>query len=221
MGKRNALSPEALALLKKIHERGLQVLWSFQSPRARWGRDYDSGENVSWHDWYVMSQNLWRSWVEEGRILVWHNTKMERAYKREGMIKTVQVDIILENEKSREKPRTVTYESGPFLTSKISVMYEQSVQLEAEQGWGDWEFWGERVLDTECEWMPTQERKWESDYIEVQHVEMDDFFEEHMGLMNRYSLTDLGRRLVGEFNEGDETSPPAPLHAGEGSQERG
>lgn len=34
------LSPKAIEVLRRIHERGLVVLWSYRNPTPRYGHDY-------------------------------------------------------------------------------------------------------------------------------------------------------------------------------------
>jgi len=194
---------KTLEILRKIEERGLVVLSSYQVEYPRYGMVYEGGETVPDNEWKLI-QTLWKAWEEEKTILVSSETHKERNYLNSwGMKKTEHIEIFqweiedIEGEWGNPKDGSeivefISYEGDGFLLDRVPAHVEVPIPSE----WDDWRLVGENIIDRKYDIERYKKHHWESDFLKRESIEMDEHYEEHIGLQTRFVLTDKVKELV-------------------------
>lgn len=197
-----AMDEKSLELLKKIHEQELIVLSSHHVAYPRYGHDYDSGEAVPDDEWKQI-KSLWKSWDEEKSFVDFSETFFDRTYVNSQGInkveKIVRIDVphsLSVTKPGHERVELVRYSGGNF---DITLPPDANFTHDFAD---DWECVGEDVITDQKQHIERyKDYHWESDYLMQESIEMDEFYEEKIGLQTRYILTDKAKQMIGVNND--------------------
>lgn len=182
------LTIEGLRVLAAIHLRGLIVRWSFGVPHPRYEHDFESasGEDMPDTDW---------------RVLV---TQLERHGTRSVVMQAAHPDVFVTREYIQHQRRyhVTSIARIVHVTNETLEDIRQRKIEEDEIRWQSWDAEGSPDMEISCEVSPEihsarhSYRYRESEYLDIEKIDMDDTFEEHAGIVFRYVLTDSARQLL-------------------------
>jgi hypothetical protein len=204
----NQLSDKAIEVLRKIDEQGLHVLWSFKVPRPEYGQTYGEGETMPDDDWQVVESELSKTVHHEERGFYNQRRTIKRdlafANMRikgiESMLVHRSDDGVLQHAHSMGQrfesflpepvrhyftaQNEVVLNPGAIEISGLNTNAGDAVRVESEET----NIEGEEYFHSYDEWV--------SEWLEREHVPMDDWFEENQGMIDRYTLTDAAKQLI-------------------------
>lgn len=193
------LSKAALRVLRKIHKHGLIVRWSHQVPHPRYEHEFESenGKLVSEADWRVIRTQLEesgtrRTVVDGGPAVVyvsreygdggiWHKTKA-----------IVDVNFSLSEIKDNQ-----TFQKMIDDIKKGGVYPEQ--EIGHDTFWGYMPFTTVPQVEIVMERNPTYHEVHyrESVWLDTEKIDQDEYFEEFVGMVVRYTLTAKALEAIG------------------------
>jgi len=189
------LSKAALRVLRKIHKNGLIVLWSHHLPYPRYEHEFESddGKLVSEAEWRVLRTELEEHGTRREVLSVgpatiyvsrqygdgdtWHSTK-------------AIVEVALDVTKIED------YETFIDNIKKGGVYPEHEISHQT--------MWGympqtvptvEIVFERDPEYIEHHYR--ESEWLDIEPISKDDYFEESIGIVFRYKLTAKALEAIG------------------------
>lgn len=165
-GKVSKVSDDVIRILYDVHHLGLTVLWSYLVPLAK----YDDGREMPLDDWRLL-EGLWR---------VEHKT----AYFRGPVSQYVT---------------RMRISDGVCLRETIEVLDNGEEYTLCQNYLGSTDAPDEIIeesVKTSCPIRSVEYSEQESDYLSVERVKMDEYYEESVGLVMRYKLTDLGVSII-------------------------
>lgn len=200
------LSDKAIEVLKKIHERKLTVLWSYQSPEPMYATDtHDRGEDMPDDEWQIFQTEL--STTRPNKEIV--KVSPDEVYRTRMMkvddSKAVDGKLYLRAYHQKQASPADIFYSLDYEDDGTPGVYSKCEFRIVE---GQEHFYG--VIETDFSNMPArhihgeilEERVefgrsvqvggsiWESDWLECEKVDMGEHFEELIGLIFRYTLTE-------------------------------
>lgn len=164
------LSPDAIRVLRDIHTRGLQVLWSFQVPHP----EYDDETEMTREDWHIVHTVLGEIKYHHEYIVTSREQTINRRSLRNGAVFNERIAALPDG-------------------SELVLEYQVETGLYAD-GTADQVLSEETVYENHGQWIDY--KSWESDYLEHEKIDQDDYTEEFVGLLHRYTLTDLAKQLI-------------------------
>lgn len=167
------LSEKAIAVLKKIHTNGLQVLWSFQNSIPYYGT-YPDGEEMPSDDWAILKRELESYETKNSFTRTSHPTATLIRIGIENNHKYNRTYIIAPDGSKMLVEETV--EGLPYETPDV-ILYENQINDAGEGVWLSYNVW-------------------KSDYLIREKIDMDDVFEQKIGLLDQYTLTPLALEVI-------------------------
>ncbi|PSN79608.1 hypothetical protein C8B47_10750 [filamentous cyanobacterium CCP4] len=170
------LSPDAIRILRKINQQGMIVLSSYRVKHPYYGHEYEEDtERMPDEDWAICEEELWHyeSKTHYHQPRVKSNRIHRTLVQGDSVIKTIH-EIMGEDE--------------------ILINSEELFNYE---GYNDGLFKEERKIEYYPTRPPSKYKEFQSDYLKIEGIEMDDYFEERIGLLERYVLTDEALHLIG------------------------
>lgn len=194
------LSQAAIEVLRKIDEQGLCVRWSFKVPEPRYGQSFDDGNDVPNEDWQIV-------WSELSHIETDHHRFIASQYQ------TISRDIALGNRQwcgivstPRQDQETNDTQRLGIFPNAIQEFYHARNELVLSFGMmeagvtdvGNVLQVTFESTETKVEYDNSHVRIWVSEWLEREHVPMDEHYEEIVGMIDRYELTDAAKELIGK-----------------------
>lgn len=185
-------SPTAIEVLRKIHQRGLTVLWRYHAPYP----EYDDGSYMDAEDWWVVEREL--EGIEEKTDFIARNTTTWRTKKLAAGNTVGKVRYVVLPD-GRERP--VDGDNMLFMIEKA--------RWDREQGSGVAPF---QVMDAETGQPPevqvlevvAEEIETDGNYVSY-NVRVSNWLntkqvsnDEFEGVRYRYILTEKALALIGE-----------------------
>lgn len=172
------LGSQTTDILRKINTHGMIVLHSFLVPHPYFAKEYENSSDIlkmSYREWQLCEQELWSYQTDTKTVQVGLDThRIERVEIKNGArIKSIYVIT----PKGNEYLETQTTEIGS--DTRLSNRIISEVKTVEH---------GERSL--------VCHRRWTSDYIQRERIEMNDVFEEFIGILYRYTLTPLALSII-------------------------
>lgn len=202
------LSAKAIEVLRKIDEHGLHVLWSFKVPFPEYGQTYGEGDTMPDEDWQIVGRELSQTKrVEERGFFV-----TGRTFKRNMLFANIEITgieskVVFRNKDAQPMPipegaqRLCSLLPEPLLDF-FNSRHELITNAGLFQTSMHYQDGGIQVIseesDIEGDEYFNQYSEWSSEWLEREHVPMDEWFEESRGMIDRYTLTDAAKQLIAQ-----------------------
>jgi len=166
------LSAGAVRVLQDIHARGLLVLWSYGAPNPY----YDDADQtpMSEPDWHIVRTELGHTVIKSQYVVTGKQRKITRESARNGLIVTERILVAIDG------------------SEMIAESVSDSPPIPIPDG-----VLNETIETTNIgHWASCVE--WVSDYLIGERVEQDDYTEEFIGILHRYTLSPKALELISE-----------------------
>lgn len=184
------LSKEAIDVLRKIHNRGLWNRSSYGVEHPVYGKHYENDDFDGFEDDDLMPPNEWGVvWselctIEREKIYI--TTHEEKGYTR---IVTrngakFKEDVLVFDSIDGKPVREYIVRSEQELSSTLPVVNSQEGHEEILNVWGN------------CDGYWSTLESYSSELLDTTPIEMSDFYEEKIGLIYKYTLTDKALNLI-------------------------
>lgn len=173
----NKLSNDALDVLKRIHDEGMIVRSSFLVKYPYYGHDYDDADEMSDADWVIVKRELFSiesktvhpAPIITGATVIRHYYKDGSEFKDTLLVDSDGEERLVEQERIHS---IMTKNQPDFVLNETRTHNLHNLP-------------------------PYTENLFVSEYLTIERIEMDDYFEEYIGLLDRYMLTNEARELIG------------------------
>ena len=171
-------------LLNKINDKGLIVLSSFHIAYPFYAHDYDNRKTVPDDEW-AQIKKMWKSWDTVEVMTIGYTITIDKLFTGSGCTKVERHIKEVYNDRENIRIEHVTIHMG---NSTFSFPGGHPSLAEFPQ---EWEYLHDINTEVERDNVRYKKHHWQSEYLEREGIEMDEYFEEFEGLLTRYIVKDI------------------------------